>query len=91
MIDKGAPALELFEAIRTVARGNPMMPPIPRELVDAATARVHPEDLPLIGMLLDRTPPSEVAEALHVDADEVSKRTQRLLSDLRVQVPASTR
>lgn len=89
LVDKGAPALELFEAIRAVYRGDSMMPQIPRELVDAAARRANPEDLPLIGMLMERTPPGDIAEALHITRDEVYKRTERLLGDLSIKVPAS--
>ena len=64
LVDKAAPAEELFEAIRRVARGQTALPPLDREQVDAAAHRVEAEDLALLAMLMDRTEPSDVAATL---------------------------
>src|SRR4051812_37156369 len=51
LVDKAAPAQELFEAIRMVVRGQTALPPLDREQLDAAAHRVDDEDLALLAML----------------------------------------
>ena len=83
IVDKAAPAVELFEAIRLVARGETALPPLTREALDAAAHRVEPDDLALLAMLVDRTSPADVAATLHMDRRRVAKRTERVLGRLR--------
>ena len=87
VVDKSAPAPELFEAIRRVARGGTALPPVTRAQLDAAAHRVEPDDLALLAMLVDRTSPADVAETLHMDRRRVAKRTERLLGRLRAAAP----
>jgi DNA-binding NarL/FixJ family response regulator len=87
LVDKSAPPEELFEAIRVVARGGFAMPPIGREQLDAAAHKVDPDDLALLAMLMDHTPPAEVADALHLDRKKVGRRIERLLGRLRGRAP----
>jgi DNA-binding NarL/FixJ family response regulator len=89
LVDKAAPAEELFEAIRLVARGQTSLPPLDREQLDAAAHRVDPEDLALLAMLMDRTEPSDVAATLRLDRRKVARRVERLLGRLRSQPPRS--
>ena len=88
LVDKAADPAELFEAIRVVARGGSALPPLPASELDAAAHRVEPDDLALLAMLVDRTPPAEVAAALRLDRHRVQRRTERLLGRLRAR-PAS--
>src|SRR3954453_2912374 len=81
--DKAADPAELFEALRIVARGGEALPPLPASELDAAAHRVEPDDLALFAMLVDRTPPEEVADALRLDRRRLSRRTKRLLGRLR--------
>ena len=83
LVDKSAPPADLFEAIRLVARGETALPPLTRAQLDAAAHAVEPDDLALLAMLVDRTPPSDVAAALHMDRSRVAKRTERVLGRLR--------
>jgi DNA-binding NarL/FixJ family response regulator len=83
VIDKEAEPAELFEAVRIVARGGEALPPLPAAELDAAAHRVEPDDLALLAMLVDRTPPDEVADALRLDRRRLSRRTERLLGRLR--------
>ena len=87
VVNKGAPAGELYDAIRTVARGETVMPPLSRGLLDDATARSLPEDLPLLMMTLEGNPPDEVARTLGLTADELSHRIDRMIGRLKVEVP----
>ena len=72
LVDKAAPAEELFEAIRMVARGATALPPLDREQLDAAAHRVDAEDLALLAMLMDRTEPADVAATLRLDRRKVA-------------------
>ena len=89
LVDKAAPAEELFEAIRLVARGGNALPPLDREQLDAAAHRVEPEDLALLAMLMDRTEPAEVAATLRLDTRKLSRRIEKLLGRLRKRPPRS--
>ena len=88
IVNKGAPANELFDAIRRVSRGERVLPPISRELLDAASAQLDTDDLPILGMLLDGTPPAEAAQVLGMEAGEVANRLDRMIARLKVEVPA---
>jgi len=83
LVDKSAPAEELFEAIRLVARGQTSLPPLDREQLDAAAHRVDSEDLALLAMLMDRTEPSDVAATLRLDRRKLQRRIEKLLGRLR--------
>jgi DNA-binding NarL/FixJ family response regulator len=83
IVDKAAPPADLFDAIRVVARGQAALPPLSRAQLDAAAHRVEPDDLALLAMLVDRTPPADVAATLHMDRSRVAKRTERVLGRLR--------
>src|SRR5687767_7570598 len=85
LVDKAAEPDELFEAIRLVARGGTALPPVDPAQLEAAAHRVEPDDLALLAMLVDRTPPAEVAEALRLDSRRLSRQTERLLGRLRAR------
>jgi DNA-binding NarL/FixJ family response regulator len=87
IVNKGAPANELYDAIRTVARGDRIMPPLSRELLDSAGERLDSEDLPILGMALDGTPEKEIARTLGIAADELTQRLDRMIARLKVEVP----
>ena len=53
--------------------------------LDTAAHLVDSDDLALLAMLVDRTPPGEVADALRLDRRRVHRRTERLLGRLRAQ------
>lgn len=89
VVNKGAPANELYDAIRTVARGERVIPPLSRELLDDANNRLDSDDLPILGMALDGTPESEIARTLGLSADEMTHRMDRMISTLKVEIPVS--
>jgi DNA-binding NarL/FixJ family response regulator len=91
IVNKGAPANELFDAIRRVARGERVLPPISRELLDAAGGKLATEDLPILGMALEGTPHGEIAQVLGVEPADVSYRLDRMIAALKVEVPAPAR
>ena len=83
VVDKAEPVASLLAAIRAVARGETMLPSVPRGTYDAATARLDGEDLPIFAMLLDGETTSAIAGALRTDADEIAWRAQRVIGRLR--------
>jgi DNA-binding NarL/FixJ family response regulator len=88
LLNKSAPAPELFDALRAVARGDRVLPPVPRELVEAAGQRVDPEDLAILAMMVDGTPIVEVADALRRPVRDVSRRVDWMIERLRVEIAA---
>ena len=88
LINKSAPANELYDAIRRVARGEQVLPPISRELLDAAARHLATDELPILGMTLDNTPVSEMATTLGVNAEDVMHRIDRMIKRLKIEIPA---
>ena len=84
IVHKAGHTRDLFDAIRRVARGDSALPEISEPLLEAAGHALDPEDLPLLGMLIHRTPPSEIAATLRVDRPELDRRIGGMLSRLRV-------
>ena len=87
LVNKAASAAELHDAIRTVAKGREVMPPVTRELLDDAGGRLPADDLPILGMALDRTPAAEIAQTLQLGAGELDARIDRMIERLKVEVP----
>jgi DNA-binding NarL/FixJ family response regulator len=85
LVDKSAEPAELFDAVRRVARGGSVLPPVDPEQYDAAAQRVAAEDLALLAMLADGAGPADVAEALRLDERRVTRRMERLLGRLRAR------
>jgi DNA-binding NarL/FixJ family response regulator len=88
LLNKSAPAPELFDALRSVARGERVLPPIPRELLATAAERLDPEHMPVLAMMVDGTPAGEVAETLRMSPGEISRTLDDMIDRLRVDVPA---
>ena len=86
---KAAPARELYELIRRVARGESVLPPVSAEHLNDAAARLDSEDLPLLGLLLDGTAPHDIADTLRIAPGALPGRIDRVLAHLRVDVPAT--
>jgi DNA-binding NarL/FixJ family response regulator len=89
IVDKSAEPQELFEAIRIVARGGSALPPLEPEMLEAAAHAVDPEDLALLAMLVDGTPPSDAADTLRLDRRKVGRRIERVLGRLRAGAVAA--
>jgi DNA-binding NarL/FixJ family response regulator len=85
VVDKAEEPRELFEAIRVVARGGTMLPPLEPYRLDAAAHLIEPEDLALLAMLVDGTPAGVAADTLRLDHRNVGRRIERMLGRLRAQ------
>lgn len=88
LLNKSAPAPELFDALRAVARGDRVLPPVPRALLEAAGTRVAAEDQPILAMMLDGVSPAEVADTLRLELRDVSRRIDAMIERLRVEIAA---
>jgi DNA-binding NarL/FixJ family response regulator len=84
LVDKGTPTEELFERVRTVARGQTALQVTPQAM-SAGAARLETRDLPILGMLLERTPPAEIAKVLRLDERELDSRVEAMLTRLRIR------
>jgi DNA-binding NarL/FixJ family response regulator len=89
LLDKGVAARELFNALRTINRGDRLLPPISHTVLEEGVAKLDPDDRAVVGMLLDGASEVEVARTLRVEAREVRHTVQRILSALRLDVPAA--
>jgi len=89
IVHKGAPARELFAAIRAVVRGERVLPAISAELLATAAERLDQDDLPLVAMRVDGTPLVEIARVLCVEPAQVARRLERVITRLGVEVPVA--
>ena len=90
LVHKGAPADELFDAIRRVVRGERVLPPVSAELMTEAAGRLDSEEMPIVGMLIDGTPQREIAEVLRLENGELAWRIDRIIARLKLEVPSAS-
>jgi DNA-binding NarL/FixJ family response regulator len=83
LVHKADPVERLLAAIRGAAAGEPVMPALPRDAYEFAVAALEDEDLPVLAMLLDRTPLDAVADALRISRTQASWQAQRVVGRLR--------
>jgi DNA-binding NarL/FixJ family response regulator len=88
VVDKAGPVRALLAALRSVADGEVITSAIPRDVFEAAVARLDDDDLPVFAMLLDREPLDSIAQALRADEAEISWRAQRIVGRLRPRLRA---
>ena len=88
VVDKAEPVRTLLTALRRLALGDVVLSPLPRDVFEAAVARLEDDDLPVFAMLLDREPLDSIARALRTDEAEVSWRAQRIVGRLRPRLGA---
>jgi DNA-binding NarL/FixJ family response regulator len=89
LMDKGSGARELFDAIRLVHRGETLLPPISRAVREETFQRIDPADQVLVSMVLEGSSDADTAQVLRMEQREVRQAVQRILSELRVEVPAA--
>jgi DNA-binding NarL/FixJ family response regulator len=83
VVDKAEPVPALLAAVRTVADGGTVLPPLPRDLYATAVGRLADEDLPVLAMLVDGESLPAIAETLRLDRAEIAWRAQRIIGRLR--------
>jgi DNA-binding NarL/FixJ family response regulator len=85
VVSKSGPVSELLDAIRRVARGERLIPMPAGDLLAAATARVDPDDAPVIPLLLHGATVSDIADALAIGEQEVVSRARRVIGRLNAR------
>jgi DNA-binding NarL/FixJ family response regulator len=80
LVSKTAPVSELLDAIRLAAAGAATGPAVARDALVAVSARLLEEDLPVMQMLLNRTPLRGIADELRLDEREVRNRALRIIA-----------
>ena len=85
MVDKGAPADELFETIRIVARGGSRLPTPPPEVMERSYALLDTDEIVLFGMAANGAPPSEIAAVSGDDPDEIRRQLRGLVERLQAR------
>jgi DNA-binding NarL/FixJ family response regulator len=83
VLHKSATADELCDAVRIVARGIRMFPPVGRDVLEVCGTRLETEDLPILGMVIEGTPRDEVAEVLRLGSGELEQRLENVVARLR--------
>jgi two-component system response regulator DesR len=90
VVSKAEPIEVLLSSIRRVAAGERLLEPPAPDLLEAAAAKLSPDDLPVMALLADRADGSEIALALRLEAREVARRARRVVGRLQAR-PAGTR
>jgi DNA-binding NarL/FixJ family response regulator len=89
VLSKGVGARDLFQTIRLVYAGEQVLPAISATVLEEAFEQLLGDDRALVGMLLDGASEAEVAETLRLPTRDVRHSVQRILSALRLEVPAA--
>jgi DNA-binding NarL/FixJ family response regulator len=82
-VSKNAPVGELLGAICDVAAHAQRRPTLDHELIQAASARLLTDDLPIAAMLLSATPVAEIASIADMSVTEVRRRALRIIGRLQ--------
>lgn len=85
MLDKAAPADDLFETIRAAAVGAAQLPTPPPEVMERCFRKLNPDEVPLFGMAVNGAPLTEIATVAGTDVEETRKRLRVLLGRLQEQ------
>jgi DNA-binding NarL/FixJ family response regulator len=89
LLAKDMRAPDLFDAVRRINRGERILPPISRTVFDEAGAKLEPDERALMGVMLDGATVADAASALRMEQRDVRYAVQRILSVLRLDVPAA--
>jgi DNA-binding NarL/FixJ family response regulator len=82
VVSKGADADDLCNAIRFVASGRTVRPRILPSTLRSTAERLDPADVPILGMLVHRTPPGEIARVLDMTERRLDARRWAMLRRL---------
>jgi DNA-binding NarL/FixJ family response regulator len=83
IVSKNDPVEVLLTAIDAVAAGESRMPSLDPEIIEAASAGVDAEDLPIIGMLFAKVGLGDIATTLAVEPREVRARALRIIGEMQ--------
>jgi two-component system response regulator DevR len=91
MLPKSIGARDLFESIRRVHRGDPLVPPVPPRALSEASRHFDADQQMIVAMLLDGERERDVAQALRIDRADVRHAVHRALHELRVEIAPTIR
>jgi DNA-binding NarL/FixJ family response regulator len=83
IVSKNDPVELLLTTIDAVAAGKSQVPSPDPELIEAASARLEAEDLPIVGMLFARVRVDDIATTLGVESREVRARALRIIGEMQ--------
>jgi len=86
IVPKSVPSRQLFEAIRTVAKGGTALPPISPDLLQLASRCLEPEDLPVLDMLVNHIARRDIADTLGIGRDDLAGRIAAMLDRIKAPV-----
>jgi len=72
----------LAEAVRAAARMGRARPRITIDGLVESAGKLHPDDVPILGMLVHGTSPADVIDVLKIDERELAGRRRRMLKAL---------
>jgi two-component system response regulator DevR len=87
LLDKNSSALDLVQAIRVIHRGRQLLEPVRSGDVQHAMLSLDGQEGQILEMLLDDTPPSEIALALSMSPASVGRRVDDILGRLCAEPP----
>ena len=87
IVSKSDPVEVLLTAIDAVAAGESRVPSPDPELIEAASARLDAEDLPIVGMLFAKVRVGDIATTLGVEPREVEARALRTIGEMQAHDP----
>src|SRR3954469_1212545 len=87
VLHKAEPVEVLLGSLRRLANGARLIAAPAPDLLQAATARLDAQDVPVMALLVDGTRPGDIARALALEEDEVVRRAQRIVGVLQACRP----
>lgn len=72
----------LCDMVRALATGTARLPPVIPAAMHSVASRLETEDLPILGMLANRTPPAQIAATLRMDEAWLTTRRWAMLNRL---------
>ncbi len=85
IVSKNAPVEELLTAIDAVAAGDAEVIRPEAEVIEAASSRLGPEDLPVLGMLFAGMQVDAIATTMGVRARDVRSRALRIIGEMQAR------
>lgn len=82
LMSKAADPDELCDLVRALAAGAACMPTVIPATMHSVISRLDAEDLPIVGMLANRTPPAQIAATLRTDEAWLDRRRWAMLKRL---------
>jgi DNA-binding NarL/FixJ family response regulator len=89
VLTKELQARDLFQALRAIAGGERLLPPVSMVVVEEAYSKIAADDRPIAGMLLDGATVAEIAEVLRRERREIHHAVLRMLAALRLDIPSA--